>query len=126
MNIGTVITLTLPKPLSVNNLFFNVPGKGRVPSFNYKRWKKEAAQEILMVQRPGHISGPVEIHIQVREGRADLDGQVKCCLDALVDNGVIDGDGHKIVRKLIVEFGDVVGARIAIMHATASPGRGSD
>ena len=107
------LELDLPKPLSVNNLFFNVPDKGRVASAAYKEWRKQAGLQI-MAQRIGHIGGPVEIYIGVKEGKGDLDGTIKCLLDSLVHNGIIDGDGPKVVRRLVVEWADVPGARIGI------------
>ena len=111
-----VIVLDLPRPMSVNNLFFNVPGRGRVPTKEYTAWRKLAAQEI-MLQRPRCLVGPVEITITVLEGRADIDGQAKCCLDSLVENGIIDDDDHKTVRKLTLQWGHVLGARVEISPA---------
>lgn len=35
-------TLNLPFPPSLNNLFRNVRGKGRVPTARYEDWRKRA------------------------------------------------------------------------------------
>lgn len=112
------IVLELPRPLSVNLMFRNVmrsdgkPG-GRIKTAEYTAWI-EAANKKLRGQRPGHISGQVEVSIIVAEGRYDLDNCCKAILDCIVFHGIIDGDNYKVLRKLTVEFGEVEGARIEI------------
>lgn len=115
------IVLDLPRPLSVNNLFANNPRGGRFRTEDYNVWSRSAAA-LLVAQRPGAMLGPVEIAATIQEGRADLDGQAKCILDALVDNGIIQDDGPKIVRKLTLAWGPVIGARIEIRQAQQGAG----
>lgn len=110
------IVLDLPRPLSVNNLFFNKRHGGRAKSEDYNVWSRSAAA-LLVAQRAPAMLGPVEIAMTIQEGRADLDGQAKCVLDCLVSNGIIADDGPKIVRKLTLAWGPVIGARIEIRQA---------
>lgn len=107
-------SVQLPKPLSVNNLYINNPKtRGRFPSPEYRAWKKEAGL-MLMAQRPRCAVGPVEIGIVVEESRGDIDNRIKCVIDALVENGIIDGDTNKTVRKVTAEWGGVIGASVEI------------
>ena len=107
-------TVELPMPLSVNNLYINNPKtRGRFPSPEYKDWKKDAAK-MLAAQRARCAVGPVEIAITVQESRGDIDNRIKCVLDCLVENGIIDGDTAKTVRKVTAQWGDVKGAIVEI------------
>jgi Holliday junction resolvase RusA-like endonuclease len=111
------IVLDLPKPLSVNNLFFNLPNRGRAPTPEYKTWKKEAAKLILS-QKPSCMIGAVELKYTFEHRpRADLGNFEKACTDALVENGIIDGDRHATVKRITLEWGDVIGARVEISPA---------
>jgi Holliday junction resolvase RusA-like endonuclease len=97
-------TLSLPFPPSTNNLFVNVPGRGRVTSPRYATWKTDAALRLL-VQRPHRVSGPFEIEIAISRPdrrRRDLDGLAKPILDALVQNGVVDDD--HLCQRLTMEW----------------------
>jgi Holliday junction resolvase len=116
-------SVDLPKPLSVNNLFVNNPKThGRFPSAEYRAWKKEAAL-MLMAQRPRVSVGPVDITITVQESRGDIDNRIKCVIDCLVQNGIIDGDTNKTVRKVTAEWGGVIGARVEIRPSSRAPAR---
>lgn len=108
-------TVELPKPLSVNNLFATYNNR-RIPTREYKAWRNEAAQ-MLMAQRARCAVGPVEITITVQESRGDLDNRLKCCIDALVENGIIDGDTSKTVRKITAMWGNVMGALVEVRPA---------
>lgn len=119
-----MITIMLPKPIPLNNLFLNVPHRGRVITPKYREWRDKAARGItaqIMAAIPEHrllnMRGPVELNITVIEGRYDLDNTAKCLLDALVANGIIDGDGFAVVRKITLAFGAVAGARVEITAA---------
>ena len=102
---------TLPWPLSVNNLFLNVQGRGRVPTKRYEEWKREAAL-VLMAQRPRKHRGPVHVSIELcppDRRKRDLDNALKCVLDALTTNQIIEADDSTILRSLEakwVETGD--------------------
>jgi Holliday junction resolvase RusA-like endonuclease len=86
------ITLSLPLPPSVNNLFVNrKDGKGRFTSPRYAAWKKAAGLELL-VQRPGRVWGNYEVNITFPKTRADGDNLVKPILDLLVTHQITDDD----------------------------------
>jgi crossover junction endodeoxyribonuclease RusA len=86
--------MKLPMPPSTNNLFVNVPKRGRVPSGRYRQWKT-AAGLMLNVQRPHRVIGSVRVLIYVPEKtRGDIDNRVKAVLDLLVAHGVIEDDKH--------------------------------
>lgn len=101
----------LPWPMSVNNLFLNVQGRGRVPTKRYEEWKREAAL-VLMAQRPKKHVGPVHVSIELcppDRRKRDLDNALKCVLDALTTNQIITADDSTILRSLEakwVETGD--------------------
>lgn len=100
--------LQLPFPLSVNNLFANVPGRGRVPTKEYKAWKKLAAQTI-QAQRPRKIAGRCEVTVTVvapDSRERDADNCNKAVLDALVKAGVIERDSNRCVKRVIAEWED--------------------
>lgn len=94
--------VVLPDPISTNNLFANLPGRGRVMTKAYRDWKQLAAR-MLMAQRPlPTFALPVEITIYAGEkntGPMDADNAVKACLDALVVAKVIHDDSRKWVRR---------------------------
>jgi len=86
-----LVTLSLPLPPSVNNMFVTVAGKGRVRSQGYCRWHKQAFDE-MHLQRPGKVDGP--FCVTIRAGRirrrSDIDNRIKGILDLL--NGIVTGD----------------------------------
>lgn len=85
----------LSLPPSVNALWFNRPGVGRVRSTTYQTWIKSAGWE-LRSQRPPRIAG--DISVSIRAGRTskrrDLDGCLKALLDILVTHEVIEDDRY--------------------------------
>jgi Holliday junction resolvase RusA-like endonuclease len=86
------ITLSLPLPPSVNNLFVNRrDGKGRYTSPRYKAWQTEAGWEINR-QKPGRVWGDYELHIVLPKMRGDADNRLKPLLDLLVKHEVTDDD----------------------------------
>jgi crossover junction endodeoxyribonuclease RusA len=97
-------------PPSVNNLFFNVPGRGRVPSKEYQHWKQEAGWE-LKAQKPQRFTVPVEITVELNpptKRAFDPDGKLKAVIDLLVAHQVIADDNFNHVRSVtarIVEVG---------------------
>lgn len=90
-----LLMLKFPCPISVNAMYANVPGKGRIRTRAYEQWRQEAMTEILR-QRPGRIAGPYGVALTVRRVslRRDLDGLVKGAVDLLVTMGVCDDDRH--------------------------------
>lgn len=102
-------------PPSVNNLFFNVPRRGRVKTPAYRAWLDLAGQELRLLQRAPHHSGDVAVEIAAQELRhrgRDLDNLCKPILDALVTFRVIDDDRH--VRRLEVAWAEVKGVEIQV------------
>lgn len=97
-------TINLPRPISVNNLFANVRGKGRVSSGRYQTWKWQAAA-MLQDQKPlQKHTGAVNLFIRVGEigtnARLDLDNCAKAVIDCLVSHGIIEGDSRRFVREI--------------------------
>lgn len=114
------VTLRLPMPPSVNNLFASVKHL-RIPTERYKNWRAEASNAVVQQGRP-HVSGSVEVSITFDDcgTRMDLDNGVKATLDLLASMRVIDGDHKSIVRKLILAWGENKGALIRIVPAPPS------
>lgn len=99
---------TLAPPPSVNALFRNVAGVGRVKSTVYKDWATLAMQE-MQAQRAGQTTPkpPVAVTISMPDskGRRDLDNSAKAVLDTLVIMGVLASDNDKTVRKITLQVG---------------------
>lgn len=108
------LTLTLPCPPSLNHLFANVRGKGRVRSVRYRTWARAAGNEV-MAQTKRHIAGPVMVDITCKRPRTncDVDNYIKACLDLLVDMAVLSDD--KNVQEVRCRWGDVEGAVVTII-----------
>ncbi len=96
------VRLNLSWPPSTNNLFVNVPKRGRVPSKEYGRWRNDAGWE-LKAQRPPKIDYPVHIELELCAPKGesfDLDNRLKAPLDLLKECGVIIDDSAKYVRSV--------------------------
>lgn len=104
----TTLRLTRVPP-SVNSMYRNVAGKGRVKSRDYINWLKQSQVEI-MIQRPRRHVGQVQIEIRIPADQcrrtSDCDNRAKAVLDVLVKQGVIVNDSMDFVRKSSVEFCD--------------------
>lgn len=92
-----IYVLTDPPP-PLNNMFVNIPGKGRVKSHRYREWRRMSMWE-LTEQRLKHkasaITRKVAVSIHLPKAtRGDVDGRVKGVLDALQDAGVIANDSQ--------------------------------
>lgn len=101
-------SLELPRPISLNNMFANVKGRGRVKTKRYNTWTHHAAA-MLGDQKPlPRANGPVRILLAVGEVGVSplLDGDncLKPILDALVNAGVIPDDNRKVVRGVGMEW----------------------
>lgn len=112
------MTYDLPLPISVNELYFNLPNGGRGKTQRYKAWVHDAAM-ILLCQRARPVSGPVRLEILVSEkSKADLDNTAKCVCDALVARGVIEDDRKKFVRGISIDWStEIEGTRVTIKPA---------
>lgn len=96
-------------PPSVNSLFRNVAGKGRVRTKRYREW---ASASGWACNGRGAVSGPFTIAIILsrhkRRKNADLDNHgTKAILDLLVSHKVIDDDS--LAERITVEWGDCQG-----------------
>lgn len=101
-----------PLPPSLNNMFVNVRGRGRIKSDRYRTWINAAGWDVKLAKaKPIH--GPVRVSILINRPnkRSDLDNLVKPILDLLVTHGVLIDDSQ--VMALSTEWSDVVeGVRI--------------
>lgn len=95
-----MLTFVIPSPPSVNGLFANVPGRGRVRSKGYRIWRNAAGwalkTEGTQARSWETIAGPVEVRIVNGSQRLDGDNSAKAILDLLVDMRVI-GDDRQVV-----------------------------
>jgi len=95
------LTFDLPMPPSVNGMYRNVTGKGRVKTKEAKAWAHEA-QWMLIAQRNRSsqhrcIVGPVAVTVEAyRPGnkRRDLDNILKALLDLLTASKTIKDDSQ--------------------------------
>ncbi len=115
------LRLHLPYPPTTNHLFANKPGGGRFASKAYQTWIRAAEGE-LWTQPRKPVHGPVQIRIALAEPREtavrqDLDNRLKALLDFLVRYELIDGDHHKVVRRIEAQWGGV--EKGAIVEVTA-------
>lgn len=100
------VRLALSWPPSLNNLFLNVQGRGRVPTAEYKAWRKTAGWE-LQAQRPRKFTEAVEVVVELNPPtrRAfDPDGKLKAPMDLLVTHGVIPDDSIRYVRSVTAKL----------------------
>jgi len=114
-------TLALPRPISTNSLFANIPGKGRIATTEYKAWKKHAGT-LIGLQRATRFTVPVEVALYVGEktvGQMDVDNTAKAYLDALTAAGVIQDDSRHWVRSLHVSWIPEMGGCVAQVWAAS-------
>lgn len=107
-----MITLTLPWPPGVNNLFATYRNR-RIPTRRYKAWQEAAAASLAQQpwepladrQRIALILTPPD-----RRER-DADGYLKAPIDFLVKAGVLAGDSAKHVQGVSAEWSDAQPAK---------------
>jgi crossover junction endodeoxyribonuclease RusA len=114
------VSIDLPFPPSTNNLFVNKKKGGRYRSKGYEAWRAEAGW-ILKSQRPEHITGVVNVTIELGKPdnrRRDLDNLNKPILDLLVDHWVIDDDS--MIQKLTTKWApELIGCRVRVEQSDA-------
>lgn len=92
-------TLQIPLPPSVNALYANVAGRGRVKTARYRTWINAAGWDVS-AQRPepvpGHIAVTYRIPWPTDKRRRDIGNLEKAISDLLVKHQLIDDDS-KIV-----------------------------
>lgn len=117
---GLPVSLEIPCPPSVNEMFRNLRGRGRVKTKVYADWLGHAGWE-LQRQRPGSVSGRVLIMISVERGSAtaDIDNRVKAIFDLLVTHDIIEDD--RFVVGFAVSWAPPANrmARVLIIPATS-------
>lgn len=95
-----MIELAVSMPPSVNNLFFNVKGRGRVKTGRYKHWL-ESNLWLMKTMRLEQFTGPVAAeYILPDKSRLDIDNACKPLGDLLEKAGVLSND--KQIRELWV------------------------
>ena len=97
----------LPVPPSLNNLFVNVPGVGRVKGKKYTAWISVARQWLLTQKRPAepisYICG-VDIQVPRSKRKADIDNRIKPVLDTLRSSRILKDDS--LVQRVSAEWFD--------------------
>lgn len=109
-------TIRLPIPPSVNNLFMNARGKGRIKSPEYRAWLA-SANTLMNVARHGLVPSPVTVTVRVgNDTGRDLDNLGKPVLDVLVASGVIADDSVNHVHEVrfLRAFDDVAAGWVEI------------
>lgn len=96
---------------SVNSLYANVRGKGRVRTEAYKRWALAAGYDFAAQTRGKSIKGLYELSLTISRAKArsnsDLSNRIKGAEDLLVEHGVVEDDKH--CAKITVAYGDCEG-----------------
>ena len=108
MDQSSPTVVRLPFPPSVNNLFLNVRGRGRVPSARYRDWR-QAASTSARAQQPAPVEGRVSLSFDFRapdRRLRDLDNLLKAPIDLLVSEGLIGADNNSVVRELRARWVD--------------------
>lgn len=104
----------LPKPVSVNAMYGQAPGRKRFHSAKYAAWIDEATV-LLRAAHPPKFKGEVYISIVCEDtGPVDLDNKTKGVLDLLVRHGVIEDDSRPFVRRIDLTWGNVSGCRVEV------------
>lgn len=96
-------TITLPLPPSVNALYRNVNGIGRVRTQEYKKWVG-VADGYFFTQKKNirGVVGKYELYIRIPVlMNGDCDNRIKPVADYLASRGVTSDDRH--CMKIIVE-----------------------
>ena len=98
------LTLYLPFPPSVNNLFPSGKTGKRFPSAQYKAWQAHA-RYALHNQRFAIVPGRVEVHYAFARPdnrRRDVGNYEKAVSDFLVEQGVIEDDS--LIQRMRLEW----------------------
>lgn len=98
--------IELSYPPSVNTMFLNAAGKGRVKSDKYKAWRTESLWR-LKEQKIRPVSGEISIWIGLvkpDKRRADASNRIKAVEDLLVAGGIIPDDDDRYVRRISAEW----------------------
>lgn len=115
--------LPLPFPVSVNAMYRNVRGVGRVKSKRYKAWNAEA--HAMNTGTTMHqIEGPFNAEIVVGrpdKRKRDLDNLAKCVLDLAVSWGLVEDD--HLLTSLKMEWSDTMKGAVLYLSEAEVPQR---
>lgn len=107
----------LPFPPSVNEIYRNAPGVGRVKTAAYRGWALEAGL-MLNRQNISPFVGRCVVVIDLDDKRqGDADNRNKAVLDLLVERKILQGDSKKHVKRVSVGWEEIEGCRVTIMEA---------
>lgn len=107
-------TFELAVPPSVNAMYRNVPGRGRVRTSAYNAWL-QGELKALVAQRARPVLPPVSISMFMPETmRGDISNRAKACEDLLVKAGVIPDDNKRIVRSISITFHDGAAMKVCV------------
>jgi len=115
-----MIRIELPRPPSLNNLYVNVPKRGRVRSKRYLTWIQAAKAEIA-AQRPPRVDGDYVLWLYVERPdnrKRDIFNLPKAVEDLLVEQGLVEDDS-RCVEGHVVWAGQ--GRRCTVMIEPAKP-----
>ena len=99
-----MIEFAVSMPPSVNNLFWNVKGKGRIRTTKYLAWQDENLWA-LKALKPGSVEGRARVDYLLPEAsRLDIDNPLKALNDLLEKSGILAND--KQIRQLWVDYED--------------------
>lgn len=91
----------LPFPVPLHALWIKSKGGGGIPTARYQAYGREAWAMIAQ-QRPQKAKGPVSVFIRLcapDKRNRDGDNLFKCVLDTLKNNGLIEDDGNRFVKR---------------------------
>lgn len=99
------VAFTLPVPPSVNNLYANVPGQGRIKTKRYSQWFERCRDMAWAAGVQGQFDGPVTITVTVFGGKdfsaqRDIDNILKPVCDFVKMMGLIRDDNVTFVRQV--------------------------
>lgn len=119
-----MITLTLPYPPTVNNLFLNV-GKARIKAPAYRSWLAQAGAEILQNRarlNARKVTGAYSFSLVAErpdKRRRDLGNLLKACEDLLVSHGLISDDSD--AERIELRWSSNPPAKPGRVHVTVTP-----
>ena len=113
-------TYTIDVPPSTNNLFRNVPGRGRVKTDRYKKWSLSAAWQVKLQHKGAPLEGPTAISITLKRPNknSDLDNRSKGPIDALQAGGAIAND--KQVSCITMAWANHEGCQVTVSPDVAA------
>lgn len=110
-----LVQLELPYPVSTNALWMRSSTTGKtIKTPRYSKWFRAAGTE-LAIQHPGCVHGrySLEVLIERKLGRRDIDNVIKSLSDLLVANQVVDDDS--LAQRITLEWSDTIrGAWVTI------------